>query len=349
MQFLRLSSYIQSTRELAKPEELKRFPLKALNRPKQWEPIIDPINTKALIQDVEALKNTEQALVSHGTFTVYYAQPLQIPNVLKEIGRLREQTFRQVGEGTGKAMDIDKFDAHYTHLFMWNNEKCEIIGAYRIAPTDVILRSHGKEGLYVTSLFKFKDDLIHELNPALELGRSFIRVEYQRKHASLSLIWRGIGEYLVRNPHYHYLFGPVSITQEYSSISKDLMVQFLTKKKSHPELSKFVKAKNPPRSRQFRKLLNYLAPDSLGDISDISAIISEIESDSKGVPILLKHYLKLNGVMLSFNRDPQFNNVIDGLILVDLNRTDETILKRYMGEDGYRTYANAQESKNALG
>ncbi len=348
MQFMRLSTYILSNRGDAKPDAMRRFPLKMTPKQKAWDSIIEPIDTQLLLQDVEVLKNTDNELVNHGTYTVFYAQPLQIPHVLKEIGRLREETFRLVGEGTGKSVDLDAFDAHYTHLFMWNNESCEIIGAYRIGPTDIILKSHGKEGLYVTSLFKFKDDLIQELNPALELGRSFIRVEYQRKHASLSLIWRGIGEYLVRNPQYNYLFGPVSITQEYSSISKDLMVQFLSKKKTHPELSKFVKAKNPPRSRRFAKLLKYLAPDSLEDISDISAIISEIESDKKGVPILLKHYLKLNGVMLSFNRDPQFNNVIDGLILVDLNQTDEAILKRYMGEAGYQTYASAQQSKDIV-
>jgi len=214
--------------------------------------------------------------------------------------------------------------------------------------TDEILREHGKHGLYTTTLFKLKPELLEELNPAIELGRSFIRSEYQRKHASLSLIWRGIGEYVARNPRSSYLFGPVSITAEYNALSKDLIVQFLKDNNLHPEFSKMVKARKPHRSRRLKHLFAESERDSPKDINDISALISEIESDRKGIPILLKHYLKLNGVMLSFNRDPGFSNVIDGLILVDLTLTDPAILKRHLGDSGFERFMRYQDAQTSV-
>ena len=180
------------------------------------------------------------------------------------------------------------------------------------------------------------------------ISRSFIRSEYQRKHASLSLIWRGIGEYVARNPRYSYLFGPVSITAEYNALSKDLIVQFLKDNNLHPEFSKMVKARKPHRSRRLKHLFAESERDSPKDINDISALISEIESDRKGIPILLKHYLKLNGVMLSFNRDPGFSNVIDGLILVDLTLTDPAILKRHLGDSGFERFMRYQEAQTTV-
>ncbi|NBB77976.1 MAG: GNAT family N-acetyltransferase, partial [Verrucomicrobia bacterium] len=279
-------------------------------------------------------------LVEHGDFEVYCAPADSIPTVLKEIGRLREETFRAVQEGTGQATDLDEFDRYYLHLFMWNRAESEIVGAYRIGLADQIVEQYGKQGLYTSTLFRFRSQFLKRLGPAIELGRSFISIKYQKKHASLALIWRGIGEYIARNPRYRTLFGPVSITDAYNHISKDLMVHFFREHNFDEELARQVKPRKSPKS--FRMLkgvsLKHIG-ESVRSVDCISAIVSGFEDDKKGVPILLRHYLKLNGVLLSFNVDPAFSDVIDGLILVDLCKTDPKVLQRYMGKVGHADFA----------
>lgn len=337
-QFLRLKTYILRDREIVgKTNKVRRFP-RALNKKKiVHKPVIPEVEKEKLIHEIESL-SPDALMLTHGTYQVYLAKAESIPDTLREIGRLREITFREIGEGTGKEIDLDEFDLHYQHLFIWNNETCEVVGSYRLGLTDEILAKYGKKGLYITTLFKLKDEFFNLLNPALELGRSFVRIEYQRKQATLSLLWKGIGTFIGRNPQYTILIGPVSITAEYSSISKDLMVQFLKDKKSHPVLSKLVKARNPHRSNRLRALLHESMKDTARTIDDVSALISEIEADQKGVPVLLKHYLRLNGVMLSFNRDPKFSDVVDGLILVDLEQSDPSILRKHIGESALENF-----------
>lgn len=345
-QFLRLNTYILKDREVAEEEfaKLRKFPL-ALSKKKQaHQEIVPQVEQRTLIKEIESL-DAEALLFVHGTFQIYVTSAQTIPNVLREIGRLREITFRAIGEGTGLSIDLDEFDQHYLHLFIWNNETCEIVGSYRIGLIDEILKTHGKKGLYLTTLFKLKDEFLDALNPALELGRSFIRIEYQKKQATLSLLWKGIGAFIGRNPQYARLIGGVSITAEYSSISKDLMVQFLQEKRSHPTLSKLVKARHPHRYHRLKKLLHESMRDSARTIEDVSALISEIESDRKGIPVLLKHYLRLNGVLLSFNRDPNFSDVVDGLILVDLEQADSHVLRKHIGVDAWTAFNAHCEKK----
>ena len=337
-QALRLKTYILRDRDTpAHPHKILRFPL-ALSKRVVNEPVIPEVEKERLIQEIESLA-PEALLFAQGPFQIYLVDAPAIPNTLEEIGRLREITFRAIGEGTGKSIDLDEFDSHYKHLFIWNNETCEVVGSYRLGLTDEIMNKFGRKGLYITTLFKLKDEFFELLNPALELGRSFVRVEYQRKQATLALLWKGIGTFIGRNPRYTRLIGPVSITAEYSSISKDLMVQFLRQRKSHPILSKLVKARNPHRSNRLRTLFHESMKDGARTIDDVSALISEVEADQKGVPILLKHYLRLNGMMLSFNRDPKFSDVVDGLILVDLEQTDPAILRKHIGEEAWENFS----------
>jgi len=301
--------------------------------------IIQPINPDDIAEEIVALPE-ENCLIKGEKVSVYYAYSWQIKRMMFEIGRLREETFRSVGEGTGKSFDIDEFDSYYLHLFMWDAANKKIVGAYRVGHTDRIKKSIGIQGLYTTTLFKIKPELLDRIDPALEMGRSFIVAEYQKKRSTLALLWRGIGEYISRNPQYKTLFGPVSIDPRYNLISKDLIVQFLSKHKTSKELAPYVRAKKPPKA-----ILKASDKDAListtKDVDYISALISEIESDNKGIPTLLKHYLKLNGEILSFNVDSAFGNCLDGLIMVDLLKTDERLLKVYMGEEQtikYRKY-----------
>ncbi len=306
---------------------------------KEMQELIKPIDPELMAQEIASLpENT--CLIAGDKISVYCAEAWQIKWTMIEIARLREKTFREVGEGTGKSMDSDEFDQYYLHMFMWDAENKCIIGAYRIGRTDKIMSSLGVQGLYASTLFKMKPELIARMSPALEMGRSFIVSEYQKKRSTLAILWRGIGEYLVRNPQYKTLYGPVSISTDYNSISKDLMVQFLSEYRTSEELAKLVKAKRPPKLKlkSFDRKALLTGTDS---IEHISALISEIEFDKKGVPTLLKHYLKLDGELLAFNVDPEFNSCIDGLIMVNLLKADPKLLKSYMGAEQaaiYRQY-----------
>ena len=344
--YLRLKSYsLKSTK--SKSGKL-RFPFRSASASARVEPLAPPQPAELLIEEIRELPE-KQHLVEQGDFDVYYAYTRQIPALLHEIGRLREETFREVQEGTGHSEDLDEFDEYYVHLFLWNRKESEIAGAYRIGQADEIVEKSGLKGLYTSTLFKFKPEFLDKLGPCLELGRSFIRMKYQKKHASLSLIWRGIGEFVARHPRYRILFGPVSITDAYHSISKNLMVHFFREHSFDDEMSKMVSARKPPKSKNSLRgtSLKNIA-ESITSVDSVSAIISGFEDDKKGIPILLRHYLKLNGVLLSFNVDPAFSDVIDGLILVDLCKAEPRLLERYFGKECYAKIANHHAEKNEV-
>ncbi|HEY5284375.1 MAG TPA: GNAT family N-acyltransferase, partial [Polyangia bacterium] len=308
-------------------------------RPTEAEilPVVPPQPASRLAAEVARLA-PQALLAEQGKFQVFLAGAQEIPSLLAEIGHLRERTFRGVGEGTGLPCDLDRFDGHYQHLFLWSSARHEVVGSYRLGKVDQILTSHGADGLYTNTLFKLKAGLLERLGPALELGRSFVRQEYQGQAVPLSLIWRGIGAYLVRNPKYKVLFGPVSISKEYEGLSRRLIVEFLAKRCGHDTLGSLVKPRNPLRDRLSRQEREALAA-LVRDADDVSALVSEIEGDRKGLPILLRHYLRLNAFLLSFNLDASFGNCIDGLIVVDMRTAEPALLRRYLGDAGYESYS----------
>jgi putative hemolysin len=309
-------------------EEAAELP--GLDNP-QWQPLIAAEPDALLAQEVADLPS-EQLLVDGGEMRVYQARAPQIPHLLREIGRLREQTFRAVGEGTGRSCDLDLYDNYYIHLFIWHDAKREVVGAYRLGRADDILAHFGKKGLYSHSLFRYRTRLLERINPAIELGRSFVRQEYQRSFSPLMLLWKGIGQYIAQNPRYKILFGPVSISQSYQDDSQRLLIEYLLASHSRPELGRLVKARRPFRSQQWLSRLCRSTPSAMGDLDAVSDLVTQLEPDGKGIPILLKQYLKLGGQLLAFNVDREFNNAVDGLIMVDLTATDPKVLQRYMGE-----------------
>lgn len=337
-EFLRLKTYALKDMSPRRSRRRLRLPFRSASSAQTIQPLAPAQLPHRLEQEIDSLPSA-QRLLEHGDFEIHYASADTIPTVLKEIGRLREETFRAVQEGTGRATDLDEFDGYYLHLFMWNRVEREIVGAYRIGLADQIVKEYGKQGLYTSTLFRYRSQFLEKMGPAIELGRSFICIKYQKKHASLALIWRGIGEYVARHPQYRTLFGPVSITAAYNNISKDLMVHFFRGHNFDGEMSRYVRPRKPPKSFKMLKgvSLKHIG-EAIKSVDSVSAIVAGFEDDQKGVPILLKHYLKLNGVLLSFNVDPAFSDVIDGLILVDLCKTDPKILQRYMGKEGYADF-----------
>ncbi len=302
-----------------------------------FEPVAAPVMSELIAAEVAKL-DPARTLVDTPGFSVLLAKAHEIPNGLHEIGRLREITFRGTGEGTGKTIDLDAFDDHYWHLFVWNKTAREIVGAYRLGASDEILARAGVQGFYTSSLFHWGRSFLVRTGPALELGRSFVRSEYQKSYASLLLLWRGIGQFLVRNPRYKVLFGPVSISNEYSMAARQLMVMFLSVFRRSPDLARLVRARNPFRGRP-SKVTRELAGETDLDVEGLSALVADVEADRKGVPVLLKQYLKLGGELVAFNVDRKFADVLDGLIVVDLRKADLRLLERYLGKEGTAAFA----------
>ena len=357
--FLRFSTFFLKNREDAKRRRFKVIGPRVITDLRKQMPIVAPVEPSLLEQDIVALSD-QQRLIENGDLAVYIAESSQIPNMLNEIGRLREVTFREVQEGTGKSIDLDEFDNHYLHLFLWDRRQRELVGGYRLGLTDQILKSYGPEGLYTNQLFRFKPEFLKRLTCSIECGRSFVRSEYQKKFNRLALIWKGILKYIGQNPQYHLLFGPVSISKDYQKISRNLMIRFLNTQRLDPSLSRFVSPRKPYRTIRTRGISQQILQTSLTDMDDISLLVSEIEKDGKGLPTLLRTYLKLNGSLISFNVDNAFSGVVDGLLLVDLTKTDKRVLKRFMGREGFENFqrchlnrtqtpANADEQPGAPG
>jgi putative hemolysin len=301
-------------------------------------PVGAPVDGDALEQDIRRLP-AERCLIDGDPFAVFCAPAAELPSVLQEVGRLREATYRLVGEGTGRAIDLDAFDRTYLHLFTWDRRARCIVGAYRLGLVDRILPRTGVNGLYTRQLFRYDARLFASLPPAIELGRSFVRIEYQRQYSALLLLWKGIGQFVVRNPGYRVLFGPVSISTRYSDASHRLLMAFLLQNHRHAELAELVEAINPVKQPPPGR--GSVLPSTVAETEEM---ISRLETDGKGIPILLRQYLKLNARVLGFNVDPAFGDVVDALMMVDLADVDEAILRRYFGRDGAQRVLQARRA-----
>lgn len=333
MDYLRFRTYLLGTRGSA-VKRRRRFV--RMRRPRV-QAVAPPVPAGDIAAEIETLP-AQQRLYENDVYSVYLAQAPQIPGALREVGRLREITFRAEGEGTGRPLDLDAFDAHYLHLILWSRKDRQIAGAYRMAKSDEVLSTRGLKGFYTRTLFRYGMRLLNQIGPALELGRSFICETHQRNYYSLMSLWKGIGEVIVRNPRYRGLFGPVSINNEYHSMSRQLIAAFLSMNYGDPKLSKAIRSRKPMRPKPVLKGDRLTLSEVVLDLDEVSALISEIEGEKKSIPILLKQYLKLNGKLLGFNIDPDFSDVLDGLVWVDLTMTDPKILVRFLGRENARAF-----------
>jgi hypothetical protein len=269
-------------------------------------------------------------VIESGDFQVYCASADDLPAILPEIGRLRELAFRAAGEGTGLARDVDRYDRLYQHLFVWDRTRREIAGAYRVGATDVL----GAGDLYTRTLFDYDDSLLRQIGPALELGRSFVVPEYQRDFSPLLLLWKGISRLVALQPRYRRLFGVVSISDRYDTVSRQLLVKFLQNTRFDTDLGRLVRARNPPAPPR-SETVDAITVERL---EDVSALVRQIEPDGKDIPVLLRQYLKLNAKLLGFTVDASFGNVLDGLIVVNLDQVEPGILSRFMGKSESRAF-----------
>lgn len=297
-------------------------------------PIAESCPEDALAAEIAALP--EESLYYRNEvngFDVYVATAAQIPLLMKEIGIQRERTFRAVGEGSGNALDLDRYDTYYDHLIMWDSRRGRLAGAYRIGRSDLIMKQHGVRGIYNSEFFRFGKKIQKVLAQGLEMGRAFIAPEYQRQAASLDTLWMGIGRYMNRHPEYRYLYGTVSVSPEYSHASRSLIYSYLLTHEMQTELRDDVRAYHPPVGYELKSEDMRLLPKGLADATLFNAAISNTEPDGKGMPVLLRQYLRLGGKMLSFGIDNDFGGTLDCLVLVDLPNGPRRILKRYLGTE----------------
>lgn len=338
-EYLRLRTYLLSYRgkkTVSLPSKMRA----ALPR-KAQEPIAPEVPARFVIDDIAALP-ADRLLVENAEFAVYAARAAELPHLLDELGRLREITFRAAGEGTGRRADLDQFDAYYWHLLLWSKEKKELAGAYRAGNTDEIIRAHGIKGLYTNTVFRYDEQLFLKIGSALELGRSFVRPEYQRQYAPLLLLWKGIARFVAIHPETPVLFGAVSISNEYSSVSREMIVRYFEQRCARDEdgreFSNLIHARTPFRAPKLRRWDCGAICGALRDLDELAEPISDLEEDGKGLPILLKQYAKVGGRLVGFNLDRKFSDVVDGLMIVDLRQTDPQVLERYMGKAGHANF-----------
>jgi len=346
----KLTAYLRLRCQMLRPTPVTKNPRPVLpflrRRHARLAPLISPVARPSLVAEINMLP-VECRLCQSGSMTTFLAEADEIPHLLREIGRLRELSFRAAQEGTGRELDLDLFDNFYQHLFIWNHSTEEIVGGYRLGRTDMILPRRGIRGLYSGNLFNYRRQFFDNLGPAIELGRSFVVPSYQKSYAPLLMLWRGIGEVMAQQPHYRTLFGPVSISCAYSQLSGQIIRGFAAQLCADNPLRKWVKPRHDVADS------SATAPDIgavlpvLRNLDDLSILIRVVEPDRKDIPVLVRHYMALGGQMLAFSRDPAFSNVVDGLVVVDLRRAERRQLIRYMGRTGAENFLAYHNSRSS--
>jgi putative hemolysin len=298
-------------------EAKKFFDLKPIRLKPIPEQVADATSEMMLIEEFNRIRK-EYELFTTKNYSVVCTPTWVIPEIINEIGRLRELTFREVGEGTNKSTDIDEYDLYYNQLFIWDTEANRIVGAYRIGKGKEIADIYGLKGFYITSLFRIKKGFLPILRESLELGRSFIVKDYQKKAIPLFLLWKGIMLFLLRNQEYRYLIGPVSISNEFSKFSRSLIVEFIRTYFFDKDKARFIVPRKKFVVKHDKVIDRKIFLDvAESDINKIERIIMDIEPGYR-IPVLLRKYLEINGKIIGFNVDPKFNDCLDGLLIMDL-------------------------------
>jgi hypothetical protein len=282
--------------------------------------------------EIEKLREKDCRLLQSKNYEVFLAKEKDMPIILKEIGRQREITFRAIGEGTNNAIDLDKFDAYYHHLFLWDSDDKCIVGAYRMGMGAEIFPEYGIDGFYLQDLFRVEPELYGMMQNSIEMGRAYIVKEYQQKPMPLFLLWKGIVHTTLRYPEHKYLIGGVSISNQFSNFSKSLMIEFMKSNYWDPYVAQYIRPK-----KEFKVKLNdadkeFVFDETQADLNKFDRLIDEVEPGSLRLPVLIKKYIKQNAKVVAFNVDPLFNNSVDGLMYIKIADLPESTVKPVMEE-----------------
>ena len=294
-------------------------------------PIADPESRESLEEDLKRCQSLGTTLDGKALFLTTKTQS---PTIVREIGRLREATFRPIGEGSGYERDTDEFDAHYHHLFIWSYEDREIVGAYRLGDAGKLIEQRGLDGLYTHTLFHFAPTMCSYFQHGLELGRSFVQPQYQNRYA-LDYLWYGIGAYVRAHPHIRYLFGSASISSRFGNEAIARIAHFY---KTHVnQLPVDVSPRTPfcvSDSLEMQLTNEMPGEDSQTDLTTLQGML---KAQDLTIPLLFKHYSQatsIDGVSFSaFNMDPAFGDCVDAFVIADLTRLLPKKKRRYLGEE----------------
>ncbi len=341
--FIRRKTYM-----LANPfeKEAKTLNTAALKIPKSPKEIVSQRNIDKMVLEVEDLRNNNGRLLKSKNYEVFFAPSKKIPNIKFEIGRLREITFREVGEGTNESIDLDVFDGYYHHLFLWDCEANNLAGAYRMGLGNDIYKKYGIEGFYVQTLFKFEPELYSMMENSIEMGRAFIIKEYQQKPMPLFLLWKGIVHITLRYPEYKYLIGGVSISNQFSNFSKSLMIEFMKSHYYDPYIAQYIHPKKEYKVKLNDADKDFVFDATQADMNKFDKIIDEIEPGALRMPVLIKKYVKQNARLVAFNVDPKFNNAVDGLMYIRVADIPESTVKPVMEEFQAELESRLENEKN---
>lgn len=303
-----------------------------LKIPKAPKAIAGEVSEVFLVPEIEALKAADALLLSSKNYEVYLAPAIEIPHILQEIGRQRELTFRAIGEGTNKSVDLDEFDLYYQHLFLWDSEAHKIVGAYRMGLGAQIFEARGIDGFYLQDLFRFEPELHEFMSQSIEMGRAYIVKEYQQKPMPLFLLWKGIIHTTLRFPDHKYLIGGVSISNQFSNFSKSLMIEFMKSHYWDPYVAQYIRPKKEFKVKLKDADKEFVFDETQADLMKFDRLIEEIEPGNLRLPVLIKKYIKQNARVVAFNVDPLFNNAVDGLMYIRISDIPESTVKPVMEE-----------------
>ncbi|EZH72006.1 glycerol acyltransferase [Aquimarina atlantica] len=328
--FLRKKTYM-----LANPFEkktLRESIPQNLKLPKSPKEIAVEGNINAIESELQYCREHDKRLLISKNYEVFLAKKQHIPNVVREIGRLREITFRAIGEGTNNSLDLDPFDEYYHHMFLWDNEAKRMVGAYRMGMGSQIYANRGIDGFYLQDLFRFEPELHKMMNESIEMGRAFIIKEYQQRPMPLFLLWKGIVHCTLRFPEHKYLIGGVSISNKFSNFSKSLMIEFMKSHYYDPYVAQYVRPKKEFKVKLKDADKDFVFDESKSDLNKFDKIIDEVEPGSLRIPVLIKKYIKQNAKVVAFNVDPLFNNAVDGLMYIRIADLPDSTVKPVMEE-----------------
>jgi len=327
--FLRKKTYMLANSFQQAPKRIAPPNFKIPKPPKQ---IAKPANQEEILREIEVLKNEDYRLLQSKNYYVFLSTSEKIPNILHEIGRLREITFREVGEGTNESIDLDKYDTYYHHMFLWDDEAQVIAGAYRMGLGSKIYAKYGIDGFYLHELFRFEPELFDMMSKSIEMGRAFIIKEYQQKPMPLFILWKGIVHTTLRYPEHKFLIGGVSISNQFSDFSKSLMIEFMKSHFYDPYVAQYVRPKKEYKVKLKDADKDFVFNETESDLNKFDKIIDEVEPGSLRLPVLIKKYIKQNARVVAFNVDPLFNNAVDGLMYIRIADLPESTVKPVMEE-----------------
>lgn len=336
--FLRKKTYIlsKSFNEQDEKKLLGSINLDMLTKTVEAKPkqIARAANQDKILEEIAKLRENlaENRFLQSKSYEVFFVQAEKIPNILHEIGRLREITFREIGEGTNESIDLDKFDRYYYHMFLWDEDQQRVAGAYRMGLGSEIFEKYGIDGFYMQELFKFEPELHKMMSESIEMGRAFIVPDYQQKPMPLFLLWKGIVHTTLRYPQHKFLIGGVSISNQFTDFSKSLMIEFMKSHYYDPYVAQYIRPKMEYKVKLKDADKDFVFNETEADLNKFDKIIDEVEPGNLRLPVLIKKYIKQNARVVAFNVDPLFNNSVDGLMYIRIEDLPESTVKPVMEE-----------------